>query len=128
MHERGKYVCPLHHSRAAPAATCPVNHDRWAHGGCTAMMPTCAGARIRYQLDRTSDQYQAIYKQRTADERSNSQAVELGIERPRLRRQSAIANQNTLIYVLINLRALQRVRAHKEQLARQSKQPDATGA
>lgn len=128
VHERGKYVCPLHHSRAAHAATCPVNHDRWAHGGCTAMMPTCAGARIRYQLDRTSDQYQAIYKQRTADERSNSQAVELGIERPRLRRQSAIANQNTLIYVLINLRALQRVRAHKEELARQAKQPDAAGA
>ena len=58
----------------------------------------------------------AVYKQRTADERSNSQAVDLGIERPRLRRQSAIANQNTLIYVLINLRALQRVRAHKEAL------------
>ena len=82
-------------------------------------MPTCAGARIRYQLDRESPEYKAIYKQRTADERSNSQAVDLGIERPRLRRQSAIVNQNTLIYVLINLRALQRIRQHKEALARQ---------
>ena len=68
----------------------------------------------------------AIYKQRTADERANSQAVELGIERPKLRRQSAIVNQNTLIYVLINLRAVQRIRAHKEALARQAKLPTAS--
>ena len=32
---------------------------------------------------------------------------------------------NTLIYVLINLRALQRIRAHKEELARQAKLPTA---
>ena len=106
VHERGKYVCPLRYPQPTPDAACPVNHPNWAKGGCTAMMPTCAGARIRYQLDRESPEYKAIYKQRTADERVNSQALELGIERPKLRRQSAIANQNTLIYVLINLRAL----------------------
>ena len=33
----------------------------------------------------------------------------LGIERPKLRNQLAIANQNTLIYILINLRAMQRL-------------------
>ena len=37
-------------------------------------------------------------------------AVELGIERPRLRNQQAIANLNTLIYVLLNLRAFHRIR------------------
>jgi len=126
VHERGKYVCPLRIPKTAPAApTCPVHHENWAKDGCTAMMPTCVGARIRYQLDRESPEFKAIYKQRTADERSNSQAVALGIERPHLRRQSAIANQNTLIYVLINLRALQRIRAHKEELARQAKLPTA---
>jgi hypothetical protein len=87
------------------------------------MMPTCAGARLRYQLDRESAAYKSIYHQRTATERINSQALALGIERPHLRRQSAIANQNTLIYVLINLRALQRIRAHQEELARQPKPP-----
>ena len=50
------------------------------------------------------------YKQRTAVERINSQAVALGIERPHLRNGAAIANQNTLIYLLINLRFLQRLR------------------
>lgn len=134
VHERGKYVCPRRGPKTAPAVVppaapvCPSNHPNWPKGGCTAMMPTCVGARLRYQLDRESPEYKAVYKQRTADERSNSQAVELGIERPRLRRQSAIVNQNTLIYVLINLRALQRVRAHKEELARQPRMPGVTDA
>jgi hypothetical protein len=44
-----------------------------------------------------------------ADERINSQAVALGIERPHLRNGQAIANQNTLIYLLINLRFLHRL-------------------
>ncbi len=38
-------------------------------------------------------------------------AKELGIERPKLRNQRAITNQNTLIYVLLNLRLLQRIQA-----------------
>jgi len=60
-----------------------------------------------------------VYKQRTAVERINSQAVDLGIERPKLRNGLSIANQNTLIYLLIDLRALQRVRAQKQALAQQ---------
>jgi hypothetical protein len=128
MHERGKYVCPLRQPQALPASACPVHDARWAQGGCTAMMPTSSGARLRYQLDRESEAFKAVYNQRTADERVNSQALELGIERPKLRRLSAITNQNTLIYVLINLRALQRVQAHQEALARQAKLPTARGA
>lgn len=111
-HERGKYVCPLLHPQPS-GDTCPINHERWAKGGCTAMMPTAAGARIRYTLDRDSDDYKRIYSQRTATERINSQAKALGIERPHLRNGQAIANLNTLIYTLINLRALQRVRKKK---------------
>ncbi len=85
------------------------------------MMPTPVGARLRYQLDRKSELYLSLYRQRTVDERINSQALALGIERPHLRNGAAIANQNTLIYVLINLRTLQRIRQHKEELARQPK-------
>jgi hypothetical protein len=119
-HERGKYVCPLRFP-VSTTATCPVHHTNWPKGGCTAMMPTCAGARLRDQLDRDRAEYKTLYKQRTADERVNSQALELGIERPKLRRGSAITNQNTLIYVLINLRALQLIQTPKEELARQAK-------
>ncbi len=80
-------------------------------------MPTSRGARLRYTLDRDSTEYQQIYNQRSATERIHSQAVELDIERPRIRNGQAIANLNTLTYVLINLHALERVRAHKAEVA-----------
>ena len=108
-HERAKYVCPLTPSPRSRQA-CPVHHPNWKRGGCTAMMPTSIGARLRYTLDRDSEEYKTIYRQRTAVERINSQAVALGIERPHLRNSQAIANQNSLIYILINLRFLRRLR------------------
>ena len=74
----------------------------------------------RLESERESDQYKALYRQRTATERINSQAVALGIERPKLRNRQAIANQNTLIYVLINLHALERVRKRKRELEQAS--------
>ncbi len=77
------------------------------------MMSISMGARIRYTLDRDSERYKQVYRQRTAVERINSQAVNLGIERPHWRNGQAIANQNTLIYLLINLRFLQRLRARR---------------
>ena len=76
-------------------------------------MPTSIGARLRYTLDRESQAYKDIYKQRTAVERINSQAVALGIERPHFRNSHAIANLNTLTYLLINLRLLQRIRQRR---------------
>ena len=107
QHRRGRFGCPLQ----TDDQSCPVNHPRWPKGGCKLTMPMLPGARIRYQLDRESDAYQQIYKQRTAVERIFSQAVALGIERPKLRNQAAIANSNTLTYILINLRAMQRLEA-----------------
>jgi hypothetical protein len=108
QHQRGRFACPLLHPEPT-GDTCPINHPNWSDGGCKLVMATAPGARIRYQLDRESDRYQTVYQQRTAVERIFSQAVALGIERPKLRNQLAIANQNTLIYILINLRAMQRL-------------------
>jgi hypothetical protein len=110
-HERGRYACPLVFPEPT-GESCPIQHKNWPQG-CITTLATSVGARIRHQLDRDSAVYKDIYKQRTATERINSQAKELGIERPRLRNCQAITNQNTLIYVLINLRALQRVRRKK---------------
>jgi hypothetical protein len=111
-HERGRYVCPLLWPEKS-ADPCPIAHKQWAKGGCTTTIATSVGARLRYQLDRDSQTYKDVYKQRTATERINSQAVELGIERPRLRNGQAVAHLNTLIYILINLRTLQRIRQRK---------------
>jgi hypothetical protein len=107
-YERGQYVCPLFFP-SSTGETCPIRDEHWNSGGCVTTMATSPGARIRHQLQRNSDAYKQVFKQRTAVERINSQAVELGIERPKLRNGQAITNINTLIYTLINLRLLQRI-------------------
>lgn len=110
QHQRGRYACPLLFPQIT-GQSCPFDHKNWPKGGCLTTMATSIGARLRYQIDRDSDEFKSIYNQRTATERINSQSTELGIERPKLRNQAAITNQNTLTYVLINLRALKRLRA-----------------
>jgi len=110
QHQRGRYGCPLLHPEPS-GESCPVDHKKWPDGGCTLVTPTAIGARIRYQLDRDGEAYKAIYNQRTAVERIFSQAVHFSIERPKLRNELSIANLNTLIYILINLRAMERLSA-----------------
>jgi hypothetical protein len=112
-HERARYACPLLFPKPTGRA-CPVDHKKWKKGGCITTLATSVGARIRYQLDRDSERYHWVYDQRTATERVFSLAKELNIERPKLRNGRAIANLNTLIYVLLNLRALQRVKRLKQ--------------
>lgn len=120
-HQRGRYTCPLLFPKPT-GESCPIQHKNWPQG-CVTTLATSVGARLRHQLDRESQVYKEVYKQRTATERINSQAVELGIERPKLRNGQAIANQNTLIYVLINLRALHRVRRKKTERDHPTGQP-----
>jgi hypothetical protein len=112
-HQKGRYACPLFFPEPTGQA-CPIEDPHWGKGGCKTTLATSVGARIRHQLDRDGQTYKDLYKQRTAAERINAQATELGIERPKLRNGAAIANLNTLIYVLINLRALQRVRVQAQ--------------
>lgn len=120
-HEVGRFVCPLLFPEKT-GAVCPIAHANWQRSGsdqgCITSLPTSIGNRARHELDRKSEAYQQLYNQRSTVERINSQALDLGIERPKLRNQHAITNQNTLIYVLINLRGLQRIRARKAALQR----------
>ncbi len=115
-HRCGRYACPLRYPQTT-GQSCPINHKNWPKGGCITTLPLSPGTRARHELDRSSPAYKEVYRQRTATERVNSQAVELGIERPKLRNGRAIANLNTLTYVLINLRGLQRVRQRKAKRA-----------
>lgn len=110
QHQRGRYACPLLHPEPT-GELCPIQHPKWPDGGCKTTLPTAVGARIRYQLDRESDRFKERYNQRTAVERIFSQAVALGIERPKLRNQLAITNYNTLIYLTINLRMMRNLLA-----------------
>lgn len=107
-YRRAKHVCPLHYPEPT-GQPCPIQHKKWAKGGCSTHLAATLGSRIRHQLDREGEKYKTVYAQRTAVERIFSQAKALGMERPKLRNQKSIANQNTLTYLLINLRTMRRV-------------------
>ena len=92
------------------------DHEQFLKGtGCVKYINIEAGGWMRVRIDRHSDAYKQLYKQRTAAERINSQAKELGIEQPKVRNRYSVVNLNTLTYIVINARALQRVRNLKVQ-------------
>ena len=87
-------------------------HPQFAKGGgCVKDVNWELGGKMRVSVDRSSPLYQGIYRQRTSCERINSQAKDLGIERPKVRNRRSVEHLNTLTYVIINLKALQRARA-----------------
>jgi hypothetical protein len=106
-----RFRCPLLFPQPS-GVTC--DHEQFVKGpGCVKDPNIEPGGLMRVLLDRQSEAYKAIYRQRSTDERINSQATALGIERPRVRNQQSVANLNTLTYIVINVRALQRVRTFR---------------
>ncbi len=104
-----RYRCPLLLPHAT-GQTC--DHEQFLKGkGCQKEINDEAGGRARVLMDRRSPLYKAVYTQRTSCERINSQAKELGIERPRVHNSHSVANLNTFIYLVINVRALQRAKS-----------------
>jgi hypothetical protein len=104
-----RFRCPLLFPEQT-GATC--NHDQFAKGkGCVKDVNWELGGIQRVTLDRDGPLYHALYTQRTSCERINSQAKELGIERPKMRNGHSVSHLNTLLYVVINVRALQRAQS-----------------
>jgi hypothetical protein len=112
-HEDGyrvqRFGCPL----LLPTPTGQTCDDPRFHSapGCVHGINLEPGGLLRATLDRHSDAFKAVYRQRTSAERINSQATALGIERPKVRNAHSVQRLNTLTYILINVRALQRVRS-----------------
>lgn len=103
-----RFVCPLLFPQCS-GETC--DHAQFAKGkGCVKDLNWEAGGVMRVTLDRDGPLYQGIYKQRTSTERINSQSEAMGLKRPKVRNGRSVANLNTLTYILINLKALQRAR------------------
>jgi hypothetical protein len=93
------------------------DHEQFTKGkGCVKDVNCELGGQMRVTLDRSSPLYHSIYTQRTCCERENSQAQALGIERPKVRNGYSVTNLNTLIYVVINIRALQRAKSINKRL------------
>lgn len=85
-------------------------HEQFKKGkGCVKDLNWEAGAQMRVTLDRQAPLYQAVYRQRTSTERANSHAkLQLLLAHPLVRNFRSVRNLNTLIGLLINLKALQR--------------------
>ncbi len=104
-----RFRCPLlfpqptgetcDHAQLSKAKGC-VKDPNWEKGGL-----------MRALLNRSSPLYHVIYNQRTSCERINSQAQALGIERPKVRNGHSVAHLNTLIYLIINVRALAKAKS-----------------
>lgn len=113
IHEDGyramRHGCPLLFPTPT-GQTCDDGHFRTGHG-CTKAINLEPGGLMRATLDRHADAFKTIYRQRTSAERINSLTTALGIERPKVRNAQSIHRLNTLTYIVINVRALQRVRA-----------------
>ncbi len=109
-----RFRCPLLFPEKKRAA---CYHEQFAKGkGCVKDVNWELGGRMRVLLDRSSPLYKGIYNQRTACERINSQAQGLGIERPKVRNARSVRNLNTLIYLIIHVRALRRARSINRRL------------
>jgi hypothetical protein len=78
--------------------------------GCVKDLNWELGGQMRVTLPRESPLYKGVYCQRTSTERSNSQSKACGLERPKVRNISSVRNLNTLTYLVINARTLQRAR------------------
>ena len=99
-----RFQCPLLFPEKT-GATCA--HDQFTKGkGCVKDVNWEKGGIQRVTLDRSGPLFRAIYNQRSGCERINSQAKALGIERPKVRNGRSVANLNTLIYVIVNVRVL----------------------
>lgn len=109
-----RFRCPLLFPE--PTGQC-CDHEQFLKGkGCVKDINIELGGQMRVTLDRDSPLYHAIYTQRTCCERENSQAQALGIERPKVRNGHSVSHLNTLIYVVLNVRALQRAKSINTQL------------
>ncbi len=105
-----RFRCPLLFPQPSGQS---CDHEQFLKGkGCVKDLNWEAGAQMRVTLDRDGPLYQAVYRQRTSAERINSHAKEqFGLDHPLVRNGLSVRNLNTLTYIVINTKALQRARS-----------------
>ena len=109
-----RFQCPLLFPEPT-GTTC--THDQFLKGkGCVKDVNWELGGIQRVTLDRDGPLYHALYHERTGCERVNARAKELSIERPRVRNGRSVAHLNTLIYVIVNVRVLEKAKSINKQL------------
>jgi len=109
-----RYRCPFLYP-SPTGHTC--DHEQFKKGkGCVKDINVELGGLMRVTLDRSAPLYRLLYNQRTSCERINSQSQALGIERPKVRNGRSVHTLNTLTYLIINAKALERAKSINAQL------------
>ena len=109
-----RFQCPLLFPEQT-GATCA--HEQFAKGrGCVKDVNWELGGIQRVTLNRDAPLFHVLYNQRTGCERVNARAKELGIERPKVRNGRSVAHLNTLIYVIVNVRVLEKAKSINKRL------------
>jgi hypothetical protein len=105
-----RFRCPLLFPQPSGQS---CDHEQFLKGkGCVKDLNWEAGAQMRVTLDRSGPLYQAVYRQRTSAERINSHAKEqFNLDHPLVRNGLSVRHLNTLTYIIINAKALQRARS-----------------
>jgi hypothetical protein len=121
-HTRGyqaqRFRCPLLFPQKTGQS---CEHEQFQKGkGCVKDVNMEKGGLMRSLIDRDGPLYHAVYTQRTAAERINSRAKELGIERPRVRNIGSVRHLNTLIYLVLNVRTLAKAKSINQGLLQMS--------
>ena len=109
-----RFQCPLLFPEQT-GATCA--HEQFVKGrGCVKDVNWELGGIQRVTLNRDAPLFHVLYNQRTGCERVNARAKELGIERPKVRNGRSVAHLNTLIYVIVNVRVLEKAKSINKRL------------
>jgi len=99
LRKRSKFRCPL---KSSPSELCPTNNPRFANlYGCTANFDITDDARS--QVQRGSDQFKEIYRQRQTVEQYFSRLGDREVEQTTHYKLRTVQNQMTIAHLSLSL-------------------------
>jgi hypothetical protein len=111
-YRRQRFACPFYNSQgqrkqALLGQTCHCQHPQFATGGCRHTINLDDPDQVRFTVDRGSRDFKDTYARRTDAERLFALAADYNLEHPEVESLPSVANLNTLIYLLLNVRVLE---------------------
>lgn len=114
---RKKFVCPITHLKTFAKKhkyQCPMNHPKFANGGCYAYVRIDGNDYRAKSIDPKSEYFKRIYKLQSGSERGFSRLLSFYMQRPMLTGIDAVSNQCTLAHITILTIAIAAVKAKQK--------------
>jgi hypothetical protein len=112
-YRRQRFTCPFYNSQgqrkqALQGQTCRCQHAKFASRGCRHTINLDDPDQARFTVDRGSRDFKETYARRTDAERLFALAEDYNLEHPEVESLTSVANLNTLIYLVLNGRVLEK--------------------